>query len=80
MTYVFIVSTGSRGEGSSVVGVFTDESKATEVALSQEACFGEWTKPMLHQGEHKFTDYRGNDVTIWWNGCDFVQVVKHQVQ
>lgn len=80
MTYVFIVSTGERGEGSSVVGVFTDESKATEVALSQEACFGEWAEPMLHQGEHKFTDYRGREVTIWWNGCDFVQVVRHQVQ
>ncbi len=80
MTYVFIVSRGERSEGSSVVGVFASEEKAIEIALSQEAHFGEWTKPMLHQGKHKFTDYFGNSVTIWWNGCDFVQVVKHPVK
>ena len=69
MTYVFIVSRGERCEGSSVVGVFSDEAKATEVALSQEACEG-WEKasPWL------------DNVTIWWDGCDFVQVVRHQVQ
>lgn len=80
MSYVFIVSRGERGEGSSIVGVFSSEEKATEVALSQEAYWGEWTPPMIHQGEHKSTDYHGNEVTIWWNGCDFVKVVKHKVQ
>lgn len=74
MTYVFIVSRGERGEGSSVVGVFSTKEKATEVALSQEACFGEWGKNTTH------TDYQGREVTIWWDDIDFVKVVRHQVQ
>ena len=81
MTYVFIVSTGERGvsrsitfEGSSVLGVFASEEKATEVALSQESPWVVWSNP------EKFTDYDGREGTIWWHGCNYVKVVRHQVQ
>lgn len=74
MSYVFIVSQGERGEGSSVLGVFASEEKATEVALSQESPWVDWGSPEKH------TDYDGREITIWWHGCDYVKVVKHKVQ
>jgi hypothetical protein len=73
MTYVFIVSRGERGEGSSVVGVYSDEAEATEVALSQQDC-EEWRL------EPKLFEHGGNKVTVWGNGYEYVKVVRHQVQ
>lgn len=79
--FIFIVSTGERCEGSTVKGVFTSYDKAVNFALSIETSFGNWQKPDASQGEHFYVDVHDNtETTIWWCGCDFVEVVKHPVK
>lgn len=76
--YVYIVSTGEKYEGSTVKGVFSTYEKAHQFAMGIEASFEEWEKPS--DEEHHFTDYRGRETWLWWSGCDYLQIVKHELK
>lgn len=68
---VFIISTGERGEGSTVQAVASTIEKAIEIALAQECWGGEWKPSANHRGQ------AGR--WVWSSGCDYVSIEKREV-
>ena len=71
---VWIVSRGEKHEGVSPRSVHRYKLSAVKAALAEKTHFpGGWVKDM-----DGYTDARGIDER-WVNGCDVVQVQRHEV-